>query len=74
MDMLKIYQSDNVLLRNFISALGFDSVKVIAETGELDACKAIALQALRVERDFAHTPFSEAGIDASHRWLDCLNA
>lgn len=68
-------QTRSVALSKFVELIGFDPEKVVAELS-IDAAnltsKYLALNGIRVERDFSKTALSEAGIAASNQWLDTL--
>ena len=67
-----IYQDENKRLRELVAALGFYPDKVISEFADIDVYKSLALSALKVNRDYSGLSFSEAGVEASNRWLGSL--
>lgn len=77
--MMKTYEellsTQNSALRKFIELIGFDPEKVAVElSGDADnlTCKYLALQGVRMQRDFSKATLSEAGVSASNKWLDTL--
>lgn len=66
---------ESTVLNEFVRHLGFDPKKLVKELShEADnqACKWMAIDALKVVRDFHDTSFSDKGIEASNIWLDSL--
>ena len=62
-------------LADFVWQLGFDPDKVAAELGPeatQRTCKIVALDALRVSRDFSDSLFGPAGVEYANQWLDQL--
>lgn len=63
-----------MVLRDFVGALGFDAEKVIEQltSDQFDTCKRLSLGGLRVVRDFSETTFSPVGVNEANKWLDRL--
>lgn len=74
MDFETMVLHENDALKRFVSALGFDPKKVIdALSNDADyMCKSMALEGLRVTRDFSQSMFGESGVQAANDWLDGL--
>lgn len=71
----QILSAENAALKTFVLLLGFDPNKVataLACDADNMTCKRIAVSALKVERDFSTTAFSQAGVDAANKFLDTL--